>query len=199
LSNALGYFGLGSLTDSGRLVSTSTTFIASARTALDVFTASTTASISAFMASSTISGSSCTTWSGFNLVDCLSFMLVWQPSLMEAPIENIRTGFLTYAPFGYVTRFGEILLGTATTSLPTISVDIPAGLGLAGENFHFNPWQYFYVDGSPVKDEIVSNDSDQKNVWEIFSPLITIIIYLGLLFTIIKDLTGVHLAHKNHL
>lgn len=199
LSSALGFFSMGVLGDLGLLISTTTTFIASSRTALDIFTASTTKAINDFMSSSTISSSSCTTWSGFSLVDCLSFMLVWQPSLMDAPIEQIRTGFLTYAPFGYVTRFGEILFGSATSTLPTISVNMPAGLGMAGENFHFNPWQWFFVDGAPVKDEIVSNDSDQKNVWEIFNSFITIIVYLSLLLTIIKDLTGVHRAHKQNL
>lgn len=197
------FFGLGNLTDNEIVVSSTTQFTLVQRTAYDIFVASTTAQINEFFASSTLSiadakaacGLSIT---GFSITDCLGFLFGWQSQPMSLAIENIKTGFFRYAPWGYITRSVVIMTTTSTSTLPTLTYTFPSSAPsyLANATFSFNPWQYFYTSGAPVYDEIKSN-TDDKNIWEIFEPIISLIVYLSLILLIIKDLTHVHPNSKN--
>jgi len=60
---------------------------------------------------------------------------------------------------------------------------------VGGVNIYFDPWQYMFTDGAPVKDEWVA-DNGSGNIWDIMQPLVYIIVYLTLLFVIIRRLTG---------
>lgn len=108
---------------------------------------------------------------------------------------NAKEGFMTRVPFGYINRMYDIFTDTATTSLPTISYTFNAG-PLEDATIDFNPWQYMYVDGAPLKDDIVSNDGGE-NIWEIVEPFYEIIVYLTLALLVFKKLTGVHLRDSH--
>jgi len=108
---------------------------------------------------------------------------------------NAREGFMTRVPFGYVNRTYDILTSSATSSLPTISYTFSEG-PLQGANVAFNPWQYMYVDGAPLKDGIVSNNGGE-NIWEIVEPFYEIVVYLTLALLVFRKLTGVHLQNSH--
>jgi hypothetical protein len=140
-----------------------------------------------------IDNSGCNPFVSFDIAYCVASMLTPDEGSFRLLLSAAHDGFMQAQPLGYVTRFMDILTSTATTSLPVISFTMPAGLGFAGDNFHFDPWPYFYTDGSPLKTQLKSLGDDPKDVWQIFEPIINIVIYLALLFMIIRDLTG--LAH----
>ena len=200
VNTALGWVGLDSLYDGGLIMSSSTQFIAGYQTAYDQFIASTTQSSSEFFASSTITLADakkyCSLSLDFSISDCFGVVFGWQSGPMATAFNNIKNGFFSYVPFGYVTRFVTVITDTSTTTLPSLTYTFPASAPgfMANADFTFNPWQYFYTDGSPVKDEIVANDGSGKNIWEIFEPIINIIVYITLLFMIIRDLTGIDRA-----
>jgi len=140
--------------------------------------------------------------SGFSLTACLVSLIVPPSNVLESDFTQIRDGFLSRVPFGYVTRFMEIALGEASSTLPTLSYTFPDDFPaeqMAGVDLTFNPWGEFYTDGSLVKDELVSSGDDPKNIWEIMQPLINIIVYLALAMLIIKDLTAIHPNHRQNL
>lgn len=70
-------------------------------------------------------------------------------SLFSVAAENIAYtlqsamgDLLSRAPWGYATRVFTIITdNTATTSLPSLAVAIPAGLPSAGTTFDFSPWE----------------------------------------------------------
>jgi len=200
----LSWIGLGFL-NQDEVVASTTTFIYGQPTSFDSFIASTSAALDLFNASTTLSladvKAACSLSTSFSIVDCFSYLFSWQPTQMNYAIQNMKEGFFSYVPFGYLTRSFEILSNPSTSTLPTLSYTFPASAPsfLASSTFSFNPWQYFYVDGAPIKDEIVANDGSGKNIWDIFQPLIEIIVYISLILLVIKDLTGIHPNHKDHL
>lgn len=127
INSALNFLGFGQFANVGIATATSTKFTAAAPNGFDVFVASTTASLEAYMASSTISLAACSSWTAFNLGDCLNLIFVPQLQPISQALNDFKNGFLAYAPWGYVTRIVVILSGTATTTLPAISINIPLG------------------------------------------------------------------------
>jgi len=56
-------------------------------------------------------------------------------------LKTFKESVLTRAPFGYATRIYDIIENTtATNTLPTLAMDVPDGLPLAGKHFDFTPW-----------------------------------------------------------
>lgn len=202
VDNVLSWWSLDGLYDRDVLISTSSQFIVGQMTAYDAWVASSTASFDEFVASSTLTfeqaKNACWSLSGFDFSDCLFFLFGWQEAPMRELMTEAREGVFRYAPFGYITRGYEIMATTSTSTLPILSYtfdeDFPVD-GIAGANFHFDPWDYFYKDGAPVKDDLVT--SGGKDVWEIFEPLIKLIVYLTLFFMIIKELLQIRLAEGN--
>jgi len=129
-----------------------------------------------------------------NGVACL---LIPDPNSIAQTFNDLRNNFLTKAPFGYITRVYDILTASTSIALPTLSYTFSSTFPLdsfASKEFYFNPWPYFYVDGAPLKDELLSTvDGDNKNAWEIIEPLFTFLVYMGLLFIIISDIIGIDL------
>lgn len=197
ISSILNWFGLDSFYDPALIVSTSSRFIVGQPTAFDNFVASTTEALVVNNATSTAQVSSDCNPLSFSLVGCLDGLFGFQ-SVPDAFLQ-MRDTFLVYAPFGYLTRFAEILSDPATTTLPSLSYTFPSSAPafLSNAEFTFNPWQYFYVDGSPLKDEIVANDGSGDNIWDIMEPIISILVYLTLIFMVVNDLIKIHPKHKD--
>lgn len=201
VSSILSWFGLGNLYDAGLLVSTTTEFFAARPTAYDILLASSTEAINNYIASSTISLSSCTTWTNFGLFDCLNVLFIPQPDKMAQAFTNIKNGFLSYVPFGYVTRAVTILTSTTTADLPDLSYTFASDIGIpviAGSTLTFSPWSYFPSGGSSVLDTLHSTGAEPKTLWEILDPFFTTIIYLILAYKIINDMTGVFAANRSY-
>lgn len=144
------------------------------------------------LASSTASVmDSCTPLSGnFNVGTCLIGLIV--PP--EAAIADSITILRSQAPWGYVFRFIDILGGNATTSTTTLpviaytfgttSIFYQAGI----EDISLDPFGTLLEADSIVNAK--SDQTEQKTIWEIMNPIIYIIVYMALLFMIIRDLTG---------
>lgn len=132
----------------------------------------------------------------FSLAECLMGLVIPSNQVMQSNFVQIRDGFLSSFPLGYVTRFVTILSGTATSSLPTISYTGSSTnpvLGAIG-NIHFDPFGSLN-DSANILHSAVS-DTSGENVWEIMEIAVKIVIYLALTFMIIHDLTGLSKAHK---
>lgn len=195
LSNIFDWLGLNSFYDAGLVYSTTTRFIAGAPNSYDQYVSYVQdlgQSIASTTATSTAQVKADCNLFTFDLTGCLSGLFGFQD--LSYAFANARDNFFSYAPFGYVKRTLTILTGTASTTLPTVSATLPASSPsfLSNLTITFNPWQYFYVDGSPLKDEIKSTGANPKNAWEIFEPVWKFLIYMGLLFKVLNDLLHVH-------
>lgn len=189
-ATVLNWLGLGSLFNTGLVVSTSTKFIAGEMTDFDRFVASTTEVVNQ-VASTTMQQvtESCNPLT-FNTALCFEGLFGFQG--MGESFENTKNTLFYYVPFGYLTRIVDIFGTTSTSSLPELSYTFPpTSAFLASTTISFNPWQYFYTDGAPVKDQIV-DPATGKNIWDIFEPLIKLIVYLSLVLLIVRDLTQLH-------
>jgi len=88
------------------------------------------------------------TVSNFNLIGCLKGIIVPSPQAFRTMFTEAKDGFLSYFPFGYVTRFYAIVSGTATSTLPTLSLTIPNGFPSSGSTINLSPWGKLMGEGS---------------------------------------------------
>lgn len=131
----------------------------------------------------------------FSLTDCLSVLFYPNQGQLQSVFDTAKNGFLHAIPLGYVTRVVDIMNSEATSTLPILSYTFAANYPLpafASTTYAFNPWPYFYQNGSLVKDELKSTGNNPKNVWEIMEPLVDFIVYFALLVAILNDVTHIH-------
>lgn len=134
----------------------------------------------------------------FDLLAC-SFTVVdylFIPNNGSKLIMELKEGALSHPPIGYITRFVSVLNSTTTTPLPSLSYTFSTSSSsalspiLGGQKLEFSPFDYMYASGTPLT-EIKSDGANglpEKDVWDIFSPIISIIVYGTLLFIIVNDL-----------
>lgn len=184
------------------LVSTTTTIIVGQPSPMDLIQESVASStnainvltqqgIGSILASTTASlKSACNIISGgFSIGDCLT-LLVWPGS---SAIEDDFLIVKELPPWGYVFRLVDILNATtSTTTLPTIAYDFASTSPMASiGTIHFDPFGAIQQSGTLIN-EMVSDRSDPKNVWQILMPVVNIFVYLVLGFMVFHDLTGIH-------
>lgn len=190
LQSWLNVVGLSGILVSDQLTATTTRFIASHQNAFDTWMASTTDAIATYAQS--LDYDSCIAWTALDLQECLRVLFIPSNDAMGQLFADFRANVLGVVPFGYVTRFVEILLDDNVEELPAFTFDIPdIGTSLDGGTYTFDVWSWFYQDGSPVHDQIVSNSDNPQNFWEILEPLFTTVVYLFVLYMIINDLIGI--------
>ncbi len=140
---------------------------------------------------------SCNPFSGFNIAQCIYGLIF--PNNVTFPIvfNEAKNEFGTRVPWGYVTRVLSILNATTTsTVMPTIDYSFASSSPMSSiGNIHFEPFTLISQSGALI-DEMKSDRTDSKTVWEIFMPFINMFVYIVLLFMIIHDLTGIH-SHKS--
>lgn len=203
LNSIASWWGLNNLFGTEIVVSTSTQFIVGARSSFDELMHNTQVGLNNFVASSTLAlqdvKNYCSFSTSFSFVDCLSALFLPNFQDIRNVFDRLNDTLFTYAPVGYVRRFIEIATQTSTSTLPTISYTFPNVYpfnqlgGVGGSNFHFNPWPYMNMNatGTPLHDTKSLGD-DPKNIWEIMEPFYKIVVYLGLIFMIVHDLTNIH-------
>ena len=197
--NFFGFFDIPFTGHDTTVNSTSTTFIAALQTGVDMFNASTSAGVSAYLASSTISLASCSSFTSFNLGDCLNLLLVPQPAQMQDQLNSFKSQFLSYFPWGYVTRFVTIIGTGGTTTLPTISIAIntPYSQG-GGENdtttLRFDENEML-ANGAGILNGIDANGTDQ-NFRDVTEPYIDLFLAITILYIIIRDLLALRGGRK---
>ena len=166
------------------------TAVASATQAINVLTQQ---GIGAILASTTAQfGSACNPIGGaFSAGDCITLAL-WPG---QQAVADDFTILKELPPWGYVFRFIDILNATtSTTTLPTVSYTLATSSPLyqAGlTQIAFDPLGALVQSGQLVN-EMKSDQATPMTLWQIVMPAVNIIVYLALIFMIIKDLTNVH-------
>jgi hypothetical protein len=142
-----------------------------------------------------INWSYCQPFSGeFGAENCLALLFLPNSFYLRGAFLEFRDGFLSYAPWGYVTRFISILTGTATTTLPSLSLTFDSHFpsGFQGKTISFNPI------GSVMSSlPLTATSSANKTILDLTMPYINWIIYISVVLAIVNDLIG-HRSGKVH-
>lgn len=128
---------------------------------------------------------------GGNFTISLCFVAILYPSAeqIQSDILQLRA----QAPWGYAFRLYDILNGQATSttvSLPSISYTSASTSIFGAVTFEFDPFAAL-ASSTSIVNMAVSDQDEPKNVWDIMSPIINIIVYLMLGFMILRDLTKI--------
>lgn len=137
------FFGLS--TSYIQFVSTTTAFTVATSTAHDIAVGQ---QVDAIIAAQEAYNPEC----GFDIMepgDWLPDLQQCITSLFAVPVDYVADGLqgalqdlLSRAPWGYATRAYVIITGdTASSTLPSLAVDVPDGLPMAGKSFDFSPWE----------------------------------------------------------
>jgi len=193
--STLDFLGLDSFLDYGVVMSTTTQFIASTTSVYDDYVNDVVSGVDNFFASSTINSDACNLTS-FSIKDCFSLIFAFQPALLAEPINELKEGFLSYVPFGYITRMAVILASSTPVDIPAIDYTFSTSSNsvlsstLGGQRIYIAPFD----DASTTLASITSDGANglpQKTFWQIFEPFYTTIIYLGLFLMMIRDLSHI--------
>ncbi len=173
------YFSVGTTTHSG---------------ALHQFVASTTAErLKGSLFRSGYSALACNPISGdFNITDCLLSMVQPDPDFYPLAVSSLKSGFLSHAPMGYITRFVGILSATTTTTLPAFTVPIRIGESTTTDTLNITYDMNDMVAGAGTLLENTRDPYNGKNLRDIFEPIVQLLVALALLLVIIKDILGSH-------
>lgn len=197
VNNVLNFLGFGQFANNGILSATSTQFVGDSFSGYDIYVASTTANITNYLASSTISLAACSSWTSFNLGDCMNLMFVPQTGPILQTLTDFKNGFLSYAPIGYITRAIVILSGTTPTDLPGIHVQIP--LGQPGHPEYTNGFFTLNImdmlqGGADLADSIHTTFGDDVSLREATEPFIKLSYAMFLIIFIVQDI----MKMRNH-
>lgn len=127
---------------------------------------------------------------GFNMVNCLAGLFIPDSAQVSATIQGMRDGILTRLPWGYFTRFATILGSTATTSLPSYTVEFAQNTAGDTTTLAFDPGDMLAGGGALV--DSIHDPYNNKTLKDIFEPIVQLVVALLVLFTIVSDLTGSH-------
>jgi hypothetical protein len=130
----------------------------------------------------------------FDIRQCSSFMLVPDGASMRTTINDLRDGLFVRFPMGYVTRFVDIFANTATSGIPawTASVQIGAGNTTTPEITTITVDPSDMIAGGASLLESVHDPITNKSPRDVFYPMVQLVVALGVLMTIVADLTGSH-------
>lgn len=195
LYNIASFFSYQNVFNYGLVMSTTTYFIASTTSAWDDFVNDTVTQLDNFFASTTLSMDSCSTWTSFSLTGCMGIMFGYQKVPMERAFGQIKDNLARDFPFGYVTRFVEILTASTTQSIPPISYtfasDFPVSF-LANQTMSYDVDTLLNEGVTVLNNDLKSTGSNPLSVWAIFQILVTWIIYLTLFFMIFNDVVQIY-------
>lgn len=126
----------------------------------------------------------------FSVIDCLAFLLVPDGQATKSTLDNLKTTFLTRAPWGYLTRFVSILTSSATTTLPvfTAQVQIGAGDDMTPEITELTFDMGDMIGGGGALLDSIRDPINNKSVRDIFEPIVQLAIALAVMMTIIWDI-----------
>ncbi len=128
----------------------------------------------------------------FGMRECMGFLLIPDSNQLQSTFNSFRSGVLTRAPWGYLTRFVTILSNEASTTLPAIAMEFDPDGPLAGVTWNVMPGEIIAA-GGDFMNEV--EDRHGNNLRDILEPIIKLIVGLALVFQIVHDLTGSHRHH----
>ena len=192
INNFWNFIGFGQFATLGINTSTSTVFTAAHLTDYDIFVASTTQAINAYSSSSGFASSTCVVSVSFDFNNCMSYLFFPNIPMIMTAVDSFRSGFLSYAPWGYFTRFVTIMAGQSTTTLP--SFDVPITFAADG-----TPVDYLNVDmqdtfnqGQAVMDNLKATGTSYT-FRSIIEPWVQLFLAIAVIYIIVLDLmSGEH-------
>lgn len=129
----------------------------------------------------------------FGIRECIAFMFIPDASDLRDTMDNARESILTRVPWGYGTRFIDILNSEATTTIPAFTAHVTMGPGSGGtttETITIDPGDMIRGGGElleSIKDPIYG-----KSARDIFEPFVQLTVALAVLFTIVADVMRSH-------
>ena len=182
--------------------STTTNFIVDTLTGYQEYENGTTNSISQLLASSTVDLSTCDSITQFSLTNCLSVLFTPQADVLFPMYQQFQTQFLSAFPWGYVTRFVQLVSTTnATSSLPSASLTVwmpysGGGGPDASSTFTIDPTATLASASAALEGvDAPGTDLNWKGVLE---PYVQLFIAISLMFIIIHDLIGTAHHFRNN-
>lgn len=126
--------------------------------------------------------------SEFDILECLALLILPTESQLASLWDQLYTQLFSKVPFGYITRFVEIV-SSAEAQIPpaivyTFGSSSPASLqGLSVDFQIFDPANWSLI--TEIESDSLTNP---KNLWDIIMPYVNTIIALGVLGVILADL-----------
>jgi len=191
------FLSFGTVSGGNILDATSTSFNANRSLIGTLLSASTTAMIQQLFASSTASfatlSNECIPGLGFDIGGCFALIFIPDTNALGAWLSLFKNQFLSYAPWGYATRFITILTTSATSSSPVISLTFPVG-----SYGHTTDTNTFSINmdssmqaGSALLNGVTSTwNGNTQNIQQILEGPIDTIIGITLLIYIAMDIMG---------
>ncbi|MHB8660666.1 MAG: hypothetical protein ACYC75_01855 [Minisyncoccota bacterium] len=124
----------------------------------------------------------------------LTCLVVPDSSSLAITFNQFQQNVLTLAPWGYITRFVNILASTTPVEPPPLTYRFgsssPAVLQAytASDPITFQVFDYM-GSSSPLL-QIKADDGSNKNVWDIIDPFVTFLVTVGVLLVILGDIMG---------
>lgn len=132
----------------------------------------------------------------FHFGYCISALFVPSWPLMKQGFSDFHDSILLRVPLGYITRTGDILLSSGTSTLPDLSMSFGGSFfitELASSTWSI-PIGASMTSAAGILDTAVSNSDDPQNMREIVEPFVLLFLRLALLLLIIRHL-GVGHTH----
>ncbi len=138
--------------------------------------------------STTTPNSVCTPLTGdFDLAACVMILVIPDQQSLTDEWTSFQNGFLSKFPWGYVTRFGVIMTGNATDTLPTFTVTLPES-STTNTTLSFDPADI--ITGGGLILDGIQDPIYHKTTREIAEPIIDLLLAIAITLQIIFDLLG---------
>lgn len=129
----------------------------------------------------------------FNIATCMAWAFIPDAQRLRDDMEETRDELLTKAPWGYLNRVYTIFTSPATSTLPTFIATIPGGPGsgtIQTEQISFDMQDMIVGAGALVNS--IEDPYHGKTARDIMEPFIKLVIALGVILTIVADLTKMY-------
>lgn len=126
----------------------------------------------------------------FDILYCLQFLVIPTTAQFQTIGTTFYDNVMVSFPFGYITRFVQILTTATPTQPPALEYTYGTSAPdiLQGKDMSFQLFDGFYI--IPT---IVADDGSDKNIWDIIAPYWDALIALGVLGVILTDLLALGL------
>lgn len=125
----------------------------------------------------------------FGIRECMTFLLVPDAGQMNTALTAFRTQVLIKQPWGYLTRFVQILSTSATSSLPSISYTFDPAGPLGGDTWNIDMNSMVAGGGSLLN--TITDPVNHQTIRTVAEPIVKFVVALMVIFAIVMDLTKV--------
>lgn len=177
------------------VISTSTTFTVATTTKADKLKDSAKEYLDSLTSTNTNAFENCTI-ANFDLFLCGTDLITWSfvptPDTISTNVELLRNDFINRVPIGYLTRTVNLFSATTTLALPAFNVPIRTGESTTTDTMYIGFDMNDIVTGAGSQLDDIRDPYFNKNLRDIFEPIVQLIVAFAVLLVIIKDVTGSH-------